>query len=83
MNDTNPTRPTRQRGVETAMRAAVHRGLALAEQLADPDSPLVRDAKSRRCDQCHAKPGHPCTTRGGFQDDLKGRTIHLGRLEKP
>lgn len=56
---------------------------SLADQLNDPDSPLVRDAKSRRCDQCHAKPGQPCTPRGGFRDDLKGRLIHLGRQEKP
>ena len=49
----------------------------------DPDHPIIVDALSRRCDQCHANIGAECTPRGGFHADLAGRRIHYGRMGKP
>ena len=45
----------------------------------DPDHPRNRDALTRSCDQCGAKPGALCVRRGGLRDDLKGRLVHIGR----
>ena len=50
---------------------------------ADPNQPRVQAALQRRCDQCHAQPGQPCTRRGGIHHDLAGRHVHYGRLENP
>lgn len=51
--------------------------------LNNPDDPAVRDALTRRCDQCGAPVDALCVTRLGFRDDLKGRLIHIGRRMKP
>jgi len=51
--------------------------------LSDPDSGIVRESITRRCDQCGAKPGQLCVRREGFRDDLAGRVIHVGRRMKP
>ncbi len=53
----------------------------LTKQLTDPDSPVVREALTRRCDQCRAPVGVLCAGRGGIQQDLLGRVIHIGRME--
>lgn len=54
-----------------------------APNLADPDSPAVQEALTRKCDQCHAPIGRLCVTRPGFRADLTGRLIHLGRMCPP
>jgi len=54
--------------------------LSLPQQLTDPDSLVVTEAITRRCDQCRAPIGELCTKRGGFRADLLGRLIHLGRM---
>ncbi len=51
--------------------------------LADPNSPAVIEALTRKCDQCLAPAGQLCVTRGGFRADLTGRLIHLGRMQPP
>lgn len=55
----------------------------LTEQLTDPDSAIVREALTRRCDQCRAPAGELCLRRGGIQHDLLGRVIHIGRMQQP
>ena len=52
----------------------------IPDQIGDPDSPLVQDALTRGCDQCHAPIGSLCTKRGGIHHDLHGRVIHIGRM---
>lgn len=56
---------------------------SLADQLQDPNHPTVREALTRRCDQCQADIGAECKPRGGIHHDLAGRIIHLGRMQKP
>lgn len=55
----------------------------ITAQLVDPDSPIVREALTRRCDQCRAPKAELCIKRGGFAHDLQGRLIHLGRMCDP
>lgn len=43
-------------------------------KLSDPDSELVRDALTRRCEICKAPPGEPCT------ELIFGRLVHLHRV---
>ena len=52
----------------------------LTEEITNPDSPLVQEALTRRCDQCLAPIGVLCVKRGGIQQDLLGRQIHIGRM---
>ena len=65
-----------QRGAQTAKRT-------ITDELTDPESETVREATSRRCDQCLAAKGQLCVKRGGFKADLTGRVVHLGRLLPP
>ncbi len=55
----------------------------IAAELTNPDSATIRDALTRKCDQCHAPAGQLCVKRGGFHADLTGRLIHVGRKHKP
>ena len=55
----------------------------IAPDLANPDDPAVREALTRKCDQCHAPAGELCVKRQGFGADLAGRVIHIGRMHKP
>jgi hypothetical protein len=48
-------------------------------ELADPDSLLVRDALTRRCEVCKAKPGRECTNTVTAQTELRGRLVHYAR----
>ena len=50
---------------------------------ADPNQPRVQAALQRRCDQCHAQPGQPCTNHVHDHGPLPGRHVHYGRLENP
>lgn len=52
-------------------------------KLDDPNHPDIRDALTRKCDQCHAPAGQLCVKRDGFHADLTGRLIHLGRKHEP
>ena len=52
----------------------------LTQEITNPDSPLVQEALTRRCDQCLAPIGVLCVKRGGIQQDLLGRQIHIGRM---
>ncbi len=52
----------------------------ITNQITDPDSPLVQEALTRTCDQCRAPVGVLCVKRGGIQQDLLGRQIHIGRM---
>ena len=52
----------------------------LTEEITNPDSPTVQEALTRRCDQCLAPIGVLCVKRGGIQQDLLGRQIHIGRM---
>jgi hypothetical protein len=52
----------------------------LTEEITDPNSPTVQEALTRRCDQCLAPVGVLCVKRGGIQQDLLGRQIHIGRM---
>jgi hypothetical protein len=56
---------------------------AYRAELLDPRSEIVREALTRKCDQCHAPAGELCVKRGGFRSDLKARLIHIGRMHKP
>jgi uncharacterized membrane protein len=49
-------------------------------QLNDPDSDMVKDALTRRCIVCHAKPSTEpnCTDIYGVSP-LKGRLVHFAR----
>ena len=51
--------------------------------LADPDSPRVVEALTRRCDLCKAAVGDLCTNVITPGAPLPGRVIHLGRLSPP
>ena len=51
--------------------------------LADPDSPRVLKALTRRCDLCKAAVGELCTNTIRPGQPLPGRLIHLGRLSPP
>lgn len=55
----------------------------LTQQITTPDSPLVQEALTRRCEQCRAPKGELCTKRGGIHQDLLGRLIHIGRIGEP
>ena len=76
MTDTTPTGFAAQCGIWAATRA-------YRAALLNPDSEIVREATSRKCDQCHAPAGELCVKRGGFGSDLKARLIHIGRMHKP
>jgi hypothetical protein len=52
---------------------------ALGERLNDPDSPLVRDALTRKCRICKAKPGDDCKAMPIRYGPLKGRLVHHER----
>jgi hypothetical protein len=54
---------------------------SLYTQLGNADSPIVREAKTRRCEVCHAKPGENCNNNilGGIP--LQGRIVHYARCE--
>jgi hypothetical protein len=76
MTDTSKASIVAQRGVwaaTTAYRAA----------LLNPDSDIIREALTRKCDQCQAPAGVLCRGRKGFSADLAGRLIHHGRRMKP
>lgn len=51
----------------------------LGDQLNDPDSPLVRDALTRKCGICRARPGDYCTGMPIHAGPLKGRLVHHER----
>jgi hypothetical protein len=50
----------------------------LGTDINDPDSTIVRDALTRRCIVCKAKPNQPCTNIYGASP-LKGRLVHFAR----
>jgi hypothetical protein len=52
----------------------------LSSEIENPDSPTVQEALTRSCDQCLAPVGVLCVKRGGIQQDLLGRQIHIGRM---
>jgi hypothetical protein len=49
----------------------------------NPNDPSVAEALVRKCDQCKAPAGELCQKRAGFQEDLAGRVIHVGRRQPP
>lgn len=53
-------------------------------QLTDRDSAIVRDALTRRCEICKAKPGDDCIDTlavgpAGYMKPLRGRLVHYAR----
>jgi hypothetical protein len=54
----------------------------LSAEIENPNSPTVQEALTRSCDQCHAPIGTLCSGRGGIQQDLLGRVIHIGRMSE-
>jgi hypothetical protein len=70
-------------GAKVAQRGSQARLSTLPQDLTNPDSAVVVEALSRRCDQCRAPIGQLCVQRGGYRADLTGRLVHLGRLLKP
>jgi hypothetical protein len=49
------------------------------DELNDPDSPLVRDALTRKCHICAAVRGEPCRPTIKNQTALPGRLVHIER----
>lgn len=76
MADTRPD-------VKVCERCAQSLVMALHEQLTDPNSEMVREALTRRCDGCGAAIGVLCHNHIQPGADLPGRLIHLGRRLKP
>jgi len=76
MTDTTPTGFGAQERTQAAIRAYY-------TALLNPDSDIIREALTRKCDQCQAPVGILCRGRKGFSADLAGRLIHLGRMHKP
>jgi hypothetical protein len=70
-------------GSNVAQRRSQAAISTLPQDLTNPESAIVRESLSRRCDQCRAPIGQLCVKRGGYRADLTGRLVHLGRLLKP
>ena len=76
MNDTRPDAKVCERCSQSLV-------MALHEQLTDPNSEMVQEALTRRCDGCGAPKGVLCHNHIQPGADLTGRLIHLGRRLKP
>jgi hypothetical protein len=76
MTDTSAEGFGAQLGIEAAIRAYY-------AAMLNPDSDIVQESLTRKCDQCKAPAGQLCVKREGFGADLAGRVIHVGRRMKP
>ena len=57
--------------------------MADPQQLSDPNSEVVVEALTRRCDLCKAEKGTLCRNHIRPGEPLPGRLIHFGRMLKP